>query len=202
MLQHLDHQLLPDLHLAVSAGSFRAEKLSDFVGALIAGVTDVARPLHEQIEAHYPIRLTRDLAAAKIWLRSQARGSERFGFVASSGASRLKPEGFNVHEKITATYWFLNEKSDVRSSYYPEDPATELNTQGLELDWVGVCWDADIRRMNGDWAHYQFRCTAWQNVKSEFERTYFANAYCVLLNRARQGIVIYVPEGDSKDPTR
>ena len=62
--------------------------------------------------------------------------------MASSGASRLKPDGLNVHEKNTATYWFLNQKSDVRSSYYLEDPATEFDTQGLELDWVGVCWDA------------------------------------------------------------
>jgi hypothetical protein len=202
MLQHLDHQLLPDLHLAVSVRSFRAEKLSDFLGALISGDTDAARPLHDQIKAHYPIRLTCDLAAAKNWLRSQARGSERFGVVASSGASRLKPEGLNVHEKITATYWFLNEKSDVRSSFYLEDPATEFDTQGLELDWVGVCWDADFRRVNGDWAHYQFRGTAWQNVKNESQRTYLANAYRVLLTKARQGMVIYVPEGDSNDPTR
>jgi hypothetical protein len=202
MLQHLDHRLLPDLHLAVSVRSFRAEKLSDFVGALIAGEADVAWPIHDQIKAHYPIWLTRDLTAAKNWLRSQARGSERFGFVASSGASRLKPEGLNVHEKITATYWFLNEKSDVRSCYYLEDPATEFDTQGLELDWVGVCWDADYRRVNGNWAHYQFRGTAWQNVKNESQRTYLANAYRVLLTRARQGMVIYVPEGDSNDPTR
>jgi DUF2075 family protein len=129
-------------------------------------------------------------------------GSERFGLVASSGASRLKPEGLNVHEKIDATYWFLNDKSDVRSSYYLEDPATEFDTQGLELDWVGVCWDADLRRVNGAWAHYQFRGTAWQNVKNESQRTYLANAYRVLLTRARQGMVIYIPKGDSNDPTR
>jgi hypothetical protein len=164
MLIGLQHQTLQELHLAVSVRSFRAEKLSEFVGALIAGEIDAARSLYASIKDTYPIVLTRDLAQAKAWLRSRARGSERFGFVASSGASRLKPEGINVHEKITATYWFLNDKSDVRSSYYLEDPATEFDIQGLELDWVGVCWDTDLRWVDGHWSHHKFRGTAWQNV--------------------------------------
>jgi DUF2075 family protein len=90
----------------------------------------------------------------------------------------------------------------VRSSYYLEDPATQFDIQGLELDWVGLCWDADFRRVNGDWAHYRFRGTAWQNVKDEAQKVYVANAYRVLLTRARQGMVIYVPRGDCNDPTR
>jgi len=202
MLKNLDHQLLPDLHLAVSVRSFRAEKLSEFVGALIAGEANVAQTLFGQIKAHYPIVLTRDLAACKQWLRTKARGSERFGLVASSGASRLKPEGLNVHEKIDATYWFLNAKADVRSSYYLEDPATEFDTQGLELDWVGVCWDADFRRVNGNWSYHKFRGTTWQNINNNAQRVFLANAYRVLLTPARQGLIIYVPGGDKDDITR
>ncbi len=133
MLQKLNHRLLPDLHLAVSVRSFRAEKLSEFVGALIAGKAEAAQMLYRQIKAHYPIVLTRELAACKTWLHTRARGSERFGLVASSGASRLKPEGLNIREKIDAAYWFLNGKADVRSSYYLEDPATEFDIQGLSL---------------------------------------------------------------------
>jgi hypothetical protein len=202
MLKGLDHTFLPELHLAVSVRSFRAEKLSEFVSALIAGDTNVARAWHEKIKNNYPIFLTRDLTQAKAWLRAHARGTERFGLVASSGASRLKPEGINVHEKIDATYWFLNKKMDVRSSYYLEDPATEFDIQGLELDWVGVCWDADLRRINGDWSYYKFRGAAWQRVNNAFQRSYLANTYRVLLTRARQGMVICIPEGDSNDPTR
>jgi hypothetical protein len=164
MLTGLTHQTLHDLHLAVSVRSFRAERLSEFVGALIAGEVDAARSLYASIKNTYPIVLTRDLGQARTWLRARARGSERFGLVASSGASRLKPEGVNVHEKIDAIYWFLNSKSDVRSSYYLEDPATEFDIQGLELDWVGVCWDADLRWIGGNWAHHKFRGTVWQNV--------------------------------------
>jgi DUF2075 family protein len=122
--------------------------------------------------------------------------------VASSGASRLKPEGINIHEKINAVYWFLNDKSDVRSCYYLEDPATEFDIQGLELDWVGVCWDADMRRVHGRWSHYKFRGTVWQKVNDSYQRAYLSNAYRVLLTRARQGMVIYVPRGDDADPTR
>jgi hypothetical protein len=202
MLAGLQHKAVADLHLAVSVRSFRAEKLSEFVGALIAGEIDAARSLYALIKQAYPIVLTRDLAQAKAWLRSRARGSERFGLVASSGASRLKPEGINVHEKIDAVYWFLNDKSDVRSSYYLEDPATEFDIQGLELDWVGVCWDADLRWVDGRWSHHKFRGTVWNSVNDSFQRAYLSNAYRVLLTRARQGMVIYVPRGDDTDGTR
>jgi Schlafen group 3, DNA/RNA helicase domain len=102
--------------------------------------------------------------------------SERIGLVASSGASRLKPEGVNVHEKIDATYWFLNDKTDVLSSYYLEDPATEFDIQGPELDWVGVCWDADFRFADGRWSYHKFGGTSWRNVNNTFRRTYLTNA--------------------------
>ncbi len=197
-----NHRIFPDLHLSVSIRSFRAEKLSEFVGALVYGEADNARAIYEHIKAVYPIVLTRNLARARAWLRSKGRGTERIGLVASSGASRLKPEGINVHEKIDAAYWFLNDKTDVRSSYYLEDPATEFDIQGLELDWVGVCWDADFRIRNGQWSHHFFRGTKWTNVNDNFERTYLTNAYRVLLTRARQGMVIYIPLGDRNDPTR
>ncbi len=90
----------------------------------------------------------------------------------------------------------------MRSSYYLEDPATEFDIQGLELDWVCVCWDADLRIAGGQWAHHRFRGTAWQNVNGTSQKVYLANAYRVLLTRARQGMVIYVPPGDAADPTR
>lgn len=202
MLAGIQVETMPELHLAVSVRSFRAETLSDFVSAVVAGEVAAAKILYQAIRASYPIVFTRDLDVARDWLRHKARGSERFGLVASSGASRLKPQGLNVHEKIDAPTWFLNDKADVRSSYYLEDVATEFDVQGLELDWVGVCWDADFR-WNGDaWQHFKFQGTRWQNVNSESRRIYLSNAYRVLLTRARQGMVIYIPPGDISDPTR
>jgi hypothetical protein len=202
MLSNLDVTVYEHLHLAVSIRSFRAEKLSEFVGAVVAGEVETASALYEQIKEMYPIKLTRDLAAVRTWLRGRARGSERVGLVASSGASRLKPLGLNVHEKIDATHWFLNGKGDVRSSHYLEDPATEFDIQGLELDWVGVCWDADFRSINGKWAFHRLTGTKWQNVNDDNRKVYLTNAYRVLLTRARQGMVIYIPEGASDDITR
>jgi len=202
VLSGLSWQTLQELHLSVSVRSFRAEKLSAFVGAVIAGDSEEARALYSVIKTTYPVVLTRDLECARNWLRTHARGSERIGLVASSGASRLKPLGINVHEKIDAKYWFLNNRTDVRSSFYLEDPATEFDIQGLELDWVGVCWESDLRYVNGTWAHHKFRGTSWQNVSGAVQQTYLTNAYRVLLTRARQGMIIYVPLGDKNDPTR
>jgi hypothetical protein len=201
-LNCLNSQRKEALHLAVSVRSFRAEKLSAFVGALIEGEIETARNLHEQIKTDYPIVITRDLGRARGWLRNRARGTERYGLVTSSGAYRLKPEGISARTAIEPVLWFLNDKNDIRSSYYLEDVATEFDIQGLELDWVGVCWDADFRRQGNEWGLYSFKGTRWQVVRDQFRRAYLANAYRVLLTRARQGMVIFVPRGDRRDRTR
>ena len=202
MIADMDHSLEPDLHLSVAVRSFRAEKLSAFVNAVIAGTDAAAREIYADIHAQYPIALTRDLAQARDWLRGKARGSERFGLVASSGALRLKPDGIYAKARIDAPNWFLNDRDDVRASFYLEDVATEFAIQGLELDWVGVCWDSDFRRTAGRWACHDFQGTKWRNVHDPSRLRYHANAYRVLLTRARQGMVIYVPKGDAADPTR
>lgn len=189
------------LHLSVSMRSFRAESLSEFVSHVLNGDADAARNALAALD-RYPIALTRDLSAARAWLRNQARGSERFGLVASSGAHRLKPEGLNLRAAIDPPNWFLNDRDDVRSSYYLEEAASEFDVQGLELDWTGVCWDGDFRRENDTWRHYTFKGTKWQAVNDRFRKLYLKNAYRVILTRARQGMVIFVPKGDPADATR
>lgn len=190
-----------DLHLGVSMRSFRAETLSDFISHLLNGDAEAARAAHGRLE-NYPILLTRDLAAARAWLRERARGSERYGLVASSGAQRLRPEGIHIKAAIDPANWFLNERSDVRSSFYLEEVASEFDVQGLELDFAGVCWDADWRHVDGQWQAWNFKGTKWQKINDGFRRLYLKNAYRVLLTRARQGMVIFVPQGDDADPTR
>ncbi len=192
----------PELHLSVSMRSFRAEKLSAFVGALLDGNAVDAHELLESIKGRYPVWVTRDLGAARDWLKSTSRGSERCGLVASSGAHRLRPEGIHIKSGVDPASWFLNDKFDVRSSYYLEEVATEFDVQGLELDWAGVCWDADLRFVGSDWEANAFRGTKWQTVRAEERKLYLKNAYRVLLTRARQGMVIFVPVGDDADPTR
>ena len=191
----------PDLNLSVSLRSFRAEKLSAFISAVISGDSIRAREIKEHL-TNYPIYLTRDLDKAKDQLRQWARGSERIGLVASSNAIRLKPSGIFVKGEIDPTLWFLKGKSDIRSSHYLEDVATEFDVQGLEIDWVGVCWDANFRVEDGKWITYNFSGSKWQSVHDLEKQKYIANSYRVLLTRGRQGIVIFVPDGNDADPTR
>lgn len=190
------------LHLTVSMRSYRAENVSNLVKQILDLDVQGAQSTLEEIGERYPIVLTRDLAAAKKWLRSQARGSERYGLVVSSQANRLKPLAIDVRLKPDPIHWFLAGKDDVRSSYYLEDVATEFDIQGLELDWVCVTWDADLRFQKDGWLHRSFRGNKWKRVNKFDRQTYLKNAYRVLLMRARQGMVIVVPEGDKNDPTR
>ena len=150
----------------------------------------------------YPIAVTRDLNLAKQWIRARARGTERFGLVASSKAQRLKPHAIDIRVDVDPVHWFLNDKDDTRSSYYLEDAATEFQVQGLELDWACVTWDADLRFTGAGWSCHDFRGTRWQNISNADNRIYLRNAYRVLLTRARQGMVVFVPPGEVTDPTR
>jgi len=190
------------LHLGVSIRSFRAETLSEFVGHIVENRPDAAKAAYASIAEKYPIHLTRDLNEARNWLRHNARGSERYGLIASSGAYRLRPEGISMKNKVEAPLWFLNNKNDVRSSFYMEEVASEFDVQGLELDWAGIGWDADFRYVNGEWRHYNFKGTKWQQVNAADSKIYLKNAYRVILTRARQGMVIFVPTGDVNDQTR
>ena len=200
-LAHLKTTYTPALHLGVSVRSFRAETVSDFVKAVIDG--DAPRAAQRfRLLTNYPVVITRNLEAARDWLRWRARGSERIGLVASSNAMRLKPVGIYVKSKIDPAVWFLADKTDVRSSFALEDVATEFDIQGLELDWVGVCWDANFRRDGNQWKAYYFRGTRWDRINDDTRAAYLANSYRVLLTRARQGMVIFVPVGSEIDDTR
>lgn len=201
MTKNMNVNIIEDLHLAVSLRSFRSENVSNFVKALLDVDIDTAKRLYEQFNNDYPVFVTRNLHKAKLWVRSQAKGSQRYGLTASSGAKRLRKYGIWVQNKIEATNWFLNGKNDVRSSFHLEETATEFDIQGLELDWTIVCWDADLRFENGDFKHLKFVGTKWQNIKSADNILYLKNAYRVLLTRARQGFVIFVPTGDETDMT-
>ena len=179
--------------------SFRAEKVSAFVKMVLDCEIALARDLLQELEDRYPIVLTRNLDIARQWLRDQASGNERFGIVVSSQAERLKPYAIDVRTPVNPVKWFLDGKDDVRSSYYLEDVATEFHVQGLELDWVCVSWDGDFRYNEHGWQHLSFRGTKWQRINKASRKNYLKNAYRVLLTRARQGMVIFIPEGS---PTR
>lgn len=189
------------LHLATSLRSFRADRLSDFVGKVIEGDAEAARTISTELK-DFPLLITRDIEAARSWLRSRVRGNERAGLLASSNAVRLKPHGVFVKAGIEPAKWFLAAPDDVRSSSALEDAASEFEVQGLELDWTCVCWDANFRWIDDGWEKLQFRGTQWQSVNDPARQTYIANSYRVLLTRARQGMVVFVPTGSKEDKTR
>lgn len=191
-----------ELHLSVSMRSFRAENVSLLVKQILDMNVDAAKKTLKELEGKYPIVLTRDLSKAKKWLRDQARGSERYGIVVSSQAERLRPFAIHVKSPMDPVHWFLDGKDDIRSSYFLEDVATEFDIQGLELDWACVTWDADFRYSPTGWENKSFVGDRWINIIKEDRRDFQKNAYRVLLTRARQGMVIVVPEGNEDDKTR
>ena len=191
-----------DMHLSTSMRSFRSERVAEFVKFVLELDAERAAEAYRGVSAKFPIVLTRNIDTARNWLRSHARGSERFGMIVSSQAQRLKPHAIDVRAPVDPVHWFLNDRSDIRSSYYLEDVATEFQVQGLELDWTCVVWDADLRVGDHGWSHHSFVGDRWQRIKMADRQAYLKNAYRVLLTRARQGMVIVVPDGSSEDHTR
>ncbi|MCL2757372.1 MAG: DUF2075 domain-containing protein [Coriobacteriia bacterium] len=201
--------IFSELHLSVSMRSFRAENVSSFVKALLDLDTEKARTELQALEGKYPIRITRNLSLAKQWIRQQVQGSERPGLLASSKALRLKPFAIDVKGDTNPVHYFLGGKDDPRSSYYLEAAGSEFDVQGLELDYALVSWDGDLRmgRRSGsfssEWLYHDFRGHRWMSVNNQQSKRYLKNAYRVLLTRARQGMVIFVPLGNNPpDATR
>ncbi|MFW0884085.1 DUF2075 domain-containing protein [Candidatus Acidulodesulfobacterium sp. H_13] len=191
-----------ELHLSVSVRSFRSEKLSRFIHELLNIKTENAKNIYSEIKELYPIVVTRNLDKAKEWLREQAKGSERIGLISSSGARRLMPLGIDVKNQILAPNWFLNNSQDIRSSYFLEEVATEFDIQGLEIDWACVAWGGNFYMSNTNWKYQNFKGTKWQNINKEIDKEYLKNTCRVLLTRARQGMVMFVPESSKLDHTR
>ncbi|MBR5890065.1 MAG: DUF2075 domain-containing protein [Akkermansia sp.] len=202
MVQGLRVRELSELHLSVSMRSYRTPAVAGFVKAFLDRDMVTAKTLYDSIKEKYPIAVTRDLNAAKSWIRSRCKGTRRYGVLASSGALRLKPEGIFVKSDKQVENWFLNDADDVRSSYACEDVATEFEVQGLELDYTIVAWDADLRLVGNQWSYNAFKGDKWQRVNDGQKRRYLKNAYRVLLTRAREGMIIFVPKGCEDDITR
>ncbi|MDE6330142.1 MAG: DUF2075 domain-containing protein [Muribaculaceae bacterium] len=201
------------LHLGVSLRSFRAERLSGFVHSLLAVNPDAAEIYKEVVANRYPIVITRSMDKARQWLRQQARGTQQTGILITKEAARFKPLAVHVlpQDLKKTVFWFLEDKTDVRSSNYLEEAATEIQVQGLEVDFACVLWDADMRYDDGEWSFWKFNGrTQWTPEKNHETRKYMLNAYRVLLTRARQGLAICIPEGNNRktpegfpeDPTR
>lgn len=195
------------LHLRTSNRSLRAEKLSIWVNHLLDGNAEEAAAL--KIAERFPVFLSRDLHEVRVKLKEQGIGANRYGLIGSSAAARLRAEGLEPSSTFHAEYpwehWYLAEENDLRSSYRCEVFATEFEIQGLELDWVGLCWGGDF--IWNDAQGWQLRSlrpgpnNKWNAIKKEEKKMYRRNAYRVLLTRARQGMFIFIPKGNPEDAT-
>jgi hypothetical protein len=195
--------IYPDLHLDTPTRQFRGKTIARWAEAILEGDSEQCRDVLEG-NPQYPIVLTRSLRCAKQWLRSMAGGTERYGCIASSEAKRLRAEGLELPPARAkgVEHWFLKPKGDVRSSFQLEVAATEFQIQGLEVDWACICWGGDFLRVNSNWQLRQFSGTTWKRVRQRLAREYVTNTYRVLLTRARQGMVLFVPLGSDEDTTR
>jgi hypothetical protein len=199
----------PSLHLEVNLRSFRARKFAEWVEAALAGEEQEAAKIVPELRG-FPLTLTRSLTKARGWLRQHARGQQRAGLVASSGALRLRADGlelssgFRQGNRDMFVHWFLALPPDVRSSNQLEIAASEFECQGLELDWIGVCWGGDFTfdATNHLWTFRNFSGSRWRNLRNAIDRQYLLNTYRVLLTRARQGMVLWIPTGDAGDESR
>ncbi len=202
-------QLEPLAHLAVSVRSHRAQQLTEWVNMLLELKVHLAID-HVPDTREFPLVVTRDLAAAREWLRTMTARDpiKRCGLVCASGDQRLRAHGLENASSFRSAYpfdkWFLAPCGDVRSSYALEVPASEFECQGLELDWVGLCWGGDLTPTDDgvNWEHRKFIGEGWRKCHNEVEQAYLRNRYRVLLTRARAGMVIWVPPGSPTDPTR
>jgi len=199
----------PALHLKVNLRSFRARRLTEWVDAVLSGNAPKAANIIADLK-DFPFVLTRSLPTTRAWLRDRARGLRRCGLVASSGATRLRAEGielssgFRQGNRDLYVHWFLADPADVRSSNQLEIVASEFECQGLELDWVGICWGGNFTFDTDQktWAFHNFSGNSWRNIGREVDRQYLLNTYRVLLTRAREGSIIWIPMGNDNDLTR
>lgn len=197
------------LDLTVSMRSIRSEESAGWVDAVLTGDRSRAAAIARVIPDGLPFYLTRSLDDARVALRRFTPGLRRSGFVRSSGARRLRAEGFD--SQLTGTdepvAWFLERWPDIRASDALEVAATEYACQGLELDTVGLAWGGDFVLASSGWQARHFAGTAWQIVRNPTEQDFVRNTYRVLLTRARYETVIWVPRGSPPDdpfhdPTR
>jgi len=194
------------LQLEVPLRAFRSPALNEWVAAVLSGDSSKAGQIASGIT--YPIMLTRSLATARAWLKHATRGQRRCGLVANSGARRLRVDGLgeilNATDGMDIAHWYLNAQGDIRASYALEVPANEYTCQGLELDFIAICWGGNLIRdpKTDGWLYRRLNGAHWQTVTDPLRRRFIENGYRVLLTRAREGLIIWVPYGDAEDKTR
>lgn len=210
MISGLDVVEEPNLHLSVSMRTLRTDALVNCVDSLLSLNYEQAREYYSKLGKKYPLLMTRDLDTAKSWIQSVARDGERYGrLVSSDTESLLDSPDRNIRNYPNSEYisWILNGKDDPKSSFNLDLHISEFNIQGLEIDYALVEWGPDFRFESGSWKYYRRTDYGWEERKKSIRNNgingdyskedYTLNSYRVLLTRARRGMIIYIPRGDS-----
>jgi len=190
------------LHLDVSKRSLESETHAQWTNLLLDGRPEMAK--NAIVATSRPVLITRDLNQMRGWLKRSGTKPYRSGLAVSSGGVRIRaygiaPPTYDYMKGVPLENWFLDEEGDIRSSYQLEVAMSEFELQGLELDYVGLCWGGDLIWQDEHWQVRSFGKTAWKNVKpgttneSNIQLTF--NKYRVLLTRFRKAMVIFVPPG-------
>lgn len=203
----------PALNLNVSLRSHLSFRVHEFVAGLVASHP---APAEEQVrlaeiletEGH-DLRITRHLDTAKTYLRERyAENSDaRFGLVASSRDRDLGrfgvPNDYQSTKRMRNGPWYGDDEAAEggRSCRHLRECVTEFGAQGLELDAVLLAWGTDFRRKGEDWNIDGARGykRGGPVVKDRWQLR--ANSYRLLLTRARDATVVFVPPLPELDAT-
>lgn len=197
-----------DLHLRVEVRFHFVNELDGFVERLLrAEDANGNRALAERIRrSGYRLRITRDLALAKDFMRRRYADNPetRFGILASSRDKALVRLGVPNDYPSTKDFefgpWYGDGDESPQSCRRLDRCVTEYGAQGLELDAVLLAWGTDLMLERGTWTNrLAGRYAQSSDVKDPFQLR--LNAYRVLLTRGRDATVVFVPELDTLDET-
>ena len=195
-----------NLHLSVSVRSIVNEESINFINSLI---NEDFKSIDKNIVKGLPIYLTRSLKKMRWFLKNKVIGNQRCGLVSSSDAvKRLRPYGLGVslfaNESDEFINYYLDPIDSFKSSNSLETTINEYTSQGLELDYTGVCWGFDFTWSTelNSWMYRKSRANGWVEPKKDEVKQFLKNRYRVLLTRFRYGMVIWIPEGNDNDKTR
>lgn len=198
------------LNLDTELRFHQAKELHTFVAGLLEGKDSSALALMAaRLNAEgYHLRITRDLDAAKNYLRERYADdpAARFGLIASSKDRDLVRFGvgndFQSTKRVRFGPWYGEDEDDYarNSCRLLETCVTEFGAQGLELDAVLLAWGTDFIRQARRWSTANARgYRPGAKVRDPYQLR--VNAYRVLLTRGRDATVVFVPRVGPLDET-
>lgn len=187
-----------------------ASEIHDYVRGLLHGESSQANLTRaKRLESDgFHLRLTRHLEVAKdyLWSRYRENPSARYGMLASSKDKVLEdhgvPNDFQSTKRVKFGPWYGDDEDQPgsQSCRLLNQCVTEFGAQGLELDGALLGWGTDFMREGGRWTNRLARGYRTKvPLRDPFQLR--LNAYRVLLTRARDGVIVFIPRIGILDET-